>query len=83
MVEKADREIKGDVEAHPVWQPTGDAEHENAKCVVVRDNHLLQMLRAFVFWMKSSRVSLVLIWKTTESSVGVEKGKSERIWPFQ
>ena len=48
MVEKANREIKGDIEAHPVWQPTGDAEHENAKCVVVRDDHL-EMLRTFLF----------------------------------
>ena len=51
MVEKANREIKGDVEAHPVWQPTGDAEHENAKCVVVRDDHL-EMLRTFLFEWK-------------------------------
>ena len=74
--------VYGDDEAHPVWQPTGDAEHENAKCVVVRDNHL-EMLRTFNFWMKSSWASLVLIWKTTESSVGVEKGKSEGSGPFQ
>ena len=70
--------VLGDDEAHPVWQPTGDAEHENAKCVVVRDDYL-EMLRTFFFWMKSSRASLVLIWEMTESSVGVEKGKSEQL----
>ena len=40
--------VYGDDEADPVWQPAGDAEHENAKCVVVRDNHL-EMLRTFIF----------------------------------
>ena len=40
--------VYGDDEAHPVWQPTGDAEHENAKCVVVRDNHL-EMLKLLSF----------------------------------
>ena len=88
MVEKAKKKprahsmmtlyVWGDDEAHPVWQPTGDAEHENSKCVVVRDNHL-EMLTTFIFWMKNSRSSLVLIWKRAESSVGVEKGKSEQL----
>ena len=69
------------------WSPPSLAAHwwrwtwERQMCSCSRQSP--RDVETFIFWMKSNRASLVLIWKTTESSVWVDRERQVwREWVF-